>query len=152
MSAIACVMSVCLSPEVHCRGGVPGILHRNKSGVGHRSADKGRENPKGPQFEVELRAVPVAAENGEVFKADGQLSDDEDAALTRTIAALVLNLRGIDAEIRESGLNMLCHLALRGCAFPPPCVDEARILLHVGCWPMACVDSYRGCCSLIIVV
>lgn len=61
----------------------------------------------------------MPAGDGEVLKADGQLSEDESAALTRTIAALVLNLRGIDPEIRESGLNMLCRLALRRCALCP---------------------------------
>lgn len=48
-----------------------------------------------------------------LLKADGQLSDDEDAAMRRSIAALVLNLRGIDPEIRESGLDALCILAMR---------------------------------------
>ncbi len=77
--------------------------------------------------------MPAAAGNGEVLKADGQLSDDEDAALTRTIAALVLNLRGIDPEIRESGLDSLCRLALRRYAFPLP-AQSTLDFVHVGEW------------------
>ena len=51
--------------------------------------------------------------DGELLKPDGELSEDEDIALRRTIAALVLNLRGIDPDLRESGLDMLCGLAAR---------------------------------------
>lgn len=43
------------------------------------------------------------------------LTEDEDAALRRTIAALVLNLRGIDPDLREQGLDVLCGLAARKC-------------------------------------
>jgi hypothetical protein len=63
---------------------------------------------KGQPLEAELCSAP-----GEALKADGHLSEDEDAAMTRTIAGLVLNLRGIDPEIRQSGLDLLCTLAVR---------------------------------------
>ena len=103
---------------VYLKNFIESFMHESSQGWrydrrGHYGADQKGAELKGPQFEVELRAVPAAAETGEVLKADGQLSDDEDAALKRTIAALVLNLRGIDPEIRESGLDMLCRLALR---------------------------------------
>lgn len=60
----------------------------------------------------ELRPLRIS-DDGELLKPDGQLSEDEDIALRRTIAALVLNLRGIDPDLRESGLDVLCGLASR---------------------------------------
>ena len=67
---------------------------------------------KGPQLAFELRPLRVT-DDGELLKPDGMLSEDEDTALRRTIAALVLNLRGIDPDLRESGLDMLSSLARR---------------------------------------
>lgn len=70
---------------------------------------------KSPQLAFELRPLRIS-DDGELLKPDGMLSEDEDAALRRTIAALVLNLRGIDPDLRESGLDMLSSLATRRCA------------------------------------
>ena len=80
----------------HCR------LHRRQS-PGLRAR---------PHLAFELRPLRMSSD-GELLKPDGELSEDEDIALTRTIAALVLNLRGIDPDLRESGLDMLCGLAAR---------------------------------------
>ncbi|EIE19244.1 hypothetical protein COCSUDRAFT_83592 [Coccomyxa subellipsoidea C-169] len=111
-----CAEVAALSGWLLCRAAAPQdeAINALERGAGHRGADQSGLNPKGPQFEVELRAVPAAAENGEVLKADGQLSDDEDAALTRTIAALVLNLRGIDPEIREDCKDKVREVAGEG--------------------------------------
>lgn len=83
----------------------------------HRRHSSG--TAKSPQLAFELRPLRIS-DDGEVLKPDGMLSEDEDAALRRTIAALVLNLRGIDPDLRESGLDMLSSLATRRCA--PACL------------------------------
>lgn len=91
------VCAVCCQLHVqHCR------LHRRHSAG----------TTKGPQLAFELRPLRIT-DDGELLKPDGMLSQDEDAALRRTIAALVLNLRGIDPDLRESGLDMLSSLARR---------------------------------------
>ncbi len=77
-------------------------LHRGHSS-GHTS---------GPQLAIELKPLRIS-DDGELLKPDGMLTEDEDAALLCTIAALVLNLRGIDSDLREQGLEMLCGLASR---------------------------------------
>ena len=76
----------------------------------HRRHSSG--TAKSPQLTFELRPLRIS-DDGELLKPDGMLSEDEDAALRRTIAALVLNLRGIDPDLRESGLNVLSSLATR---------------------------------------
>ena len=68
----------------------------------------------GPQLVIELKPLRIS-DDGELLKPDGMLTEDEDAALRRTIAALVLNLRGIDPDLREQGLDVLCGLAARKC-------------------------------------
>ncbi len=65
-----------------------------------------------PHLAFELRPLRMS-NDVELLKPDGELSEDEDITLRRTIAALVLNLRGIDPDLRESGLDMLCGLAAR---------------------------------------
>lgn len=85
---------------------------------------------KSPQLAFELRPLRIS-DDGEVLKPDGMLSEDEDAALRRTIAALVLNLRGIDPDLRESGLDVLSSLATRRC--PSACL-YSLCLIHP--WPV----------------
>jgi len=73
-----------------------------------------RQSTTSPHLAFELRPLRIS-DDGELLKPDGMLSEDDDAALRRTIAALVLNLRGIDPDLRESGLDVLCGLATRRC-------------------------------------
>ena len=82
---------------------------------------------KSPHLAFELRPLRIS-DDGELLKPDGMLSEDEDAALRRTIAALVLNLRGIDPDLRESGLDVLCGLATR--RYPPHISIDSQ-LVHV---------------------
>lgn len=76
----------------------------------HRRQSPGVHNR--PHLAFELRPLRMS-NDVELLKPDGELSEDEDITLRRTIAALVLNLRGIDPDLRESGLDMLCGLAAR---------------------------------------
>lgn len=76
----------------------------------HRRHSSG--TARSPQLAFELRPLRIS-DDGELLKPDGELSEDEDAALRRRIAALVLNLRGIDPDLRESGLDVLSSLATR---------------------------------------
>ena len=69
--------------------------------------------PSNPLHNFDLSQQLRPCHATKVLKPDGMLSEDEDAALRRTIAALVLNLRGIDPDLRESGLDVLSTLATR---------------------------------------
>ena len=86
-----------------------------------------------PHLAFELRPLRIS-NDVELLKPDGELSEDEDIALRRTIAALVLNLRGIDPDLRESGLDMLCGLAARKWVTSPSlCRLNQCTLQDIGC-------------------